>query len=167
MSRHGWRHQQVGERHDGWILRAMSDAAYDKIKDSYEDVLEQLAEALTNWDEREEAARSAVDKESRPPTIPYKKLMGQLYGWMHQLPVIGFNSDKYDLNAIKQFLIPFFLSTSKTVEQDEQEEDDKEEENEGIGSFFVIKRNNTFMCLSTAQVKFLDVTNYIAPGVRL
>ena len=82
MSRHGWRHQQVGERHDGWILRAMSDAAYDKIKDSYEDMLEQLAEALTNWDEREEAARSAVDKESRPPTIPYKKLMGQIYGWI-------------------------------------------------------------------------------------
>ena len=37
------------------ILQAMSDAAYDKIKDSYEDVLEQLAEALTNWDEREQA----------------------------------------------------------------------------------------------------------------
>ena len=47
------------------ILRAMSDAAYDNIKDSYEDVLEQLAEALTNWDEREEAARSAFDKGPR------------------------------------------------------------------------------------------------------
>ena len=89
------------------ILQATSDAAYDKIKHSYEDVLEQLAEELTNWDEREEAARSAVDKkESRPATNPYKKLMGQLYGWMHQLPIIGFNSGKYDLNAIKQFLIP-------------------------------------------------------------
>ena len=94
--------------------------------------------------------------------------MGQLYGWMHQLPVIGFNSGKYDLNAIKQFLIPYNLSTtSKTGEQEEQEQeeqDDKEEENEGIGSFFVIKRNNTFMCLSTDQLKFLDMINYIAPG---
>ena len=64
--------------------------------------------------------------------------MGQLYGWMHQLPVIGFNSGKYDLNAIKQFLIPYFLSTSKTEEQDEHEETKnedkkKEEENDGIG----------------------------------
>ena len=148
-------------------LRAMSDAAYDKIKDSYEDVLEQLAEALTNLDQRGEAG---VDKDSRPATNPYKKLMGQLYGWMHQLLVIGFNSGKYDLNAIKQFLIPYFLSTTSTTdEQDEQEEeekeqDDKEEENEGIGSFFVIKRNNTFMCLSTDQLKFVDMTNYIAPG---
>ena len=156
------------------ILRSMIDAAYDKIKDSYEYALEQLAEALTNWDEQEETARSATDKESRPATNPYKTLMGQLYGWMHQLPVIGFNSGKYDLNAIKQFLIPYFLSTAKTEEQEEEEEEEeeereqedkkKEEENDGIGSFFVIKRNNTFMCLLTDQLKFLDMTNYIAPG---
>ena len=96
-----------------------------------------------------------------------KKLMGQLYGWMHQLPVIGFNSGKYDLNAIKQFLILYFLSTSKTKEQQEEQEkeqDDKEkeEENDGIGSFFFIERNNT--CLSTDQLKFLDMTNYISSG---
>ena len=54
------------------ILRAMSDEAYDKIKDSYEDVLE----ALTNWDEREHTARLSDGKESRPATNPYKKLMG-------------------------------------------------------------------------------------------
>ena len=151
------------------ILREMSDAAYEKIKDSYEDVLEQLAEAQTEWNEREHAARSPDDKDYRPPTNPYKTLMGQLYGWMNQLPVIGFNSGKYDLNAIKQFLIPYFLSTSKTEEQEEEEEKEqedkeKEEENDGIGSFFFIKRNNTFMCLSTDQLKFLDMTNYIAPG---
>ena len=102
-------------------------------------MLEQLAEALTNWDERGEAARSATDKESRQATNPYKKLMVHLYGWMHQLPVIGFNSGTYDLNAIKQFLLPYFLSTSKTEEQEEEEErvqEDKEkeeeEENDGI-----------------------------------
>ena len=87
---------------------------------------------------------------------------------MHQLPVIRFNSGKYDLNAIKQFLIPYSLSTSKTEEQEEEEErkqenKKKEEKNDGSGSFFVIKRNNTFMCLSTDQLKFLDMTNYIAP----
>ena len=64
--------------------------------------------------------------------------MGQLYGWMHQLPVIGFNSGKYDLNAIIQFIIPYFLSTSmadeqKEEEEKEQEDKEKEEENDGIG----------------------------------
>ena len=51
MSRHGWRHRQVGERMMD-ILRVMSEAAYEKIKNSYEDVLEQLAEAQTDWGER-------------------------------------------------------------------------------------------------------------------
>ena len=93
---------------------------------------------------------------SRPPTNPYKTLMGQLCGWLHQISVIGFNSDKYDLNAIKHFLIRYFLSTTKTEEQvkDKQEKD-------GIVSFFVIKRNNTLMYLSK---KLLDMTHYIAPG---
>ena len=48
----------------------------------------------------------------------------------------------------------------------EQEDKEKEEENDGVGSFFFIKRDNTFMCLSTDQLKFLDMTNYIAPGFR-
>ncbi|KAI0209954.1 hypothetical protein LSAT2_005323, partial [Lamellibrachia satsuma] len=117
------------------ILQSMSEAAYDKIKGSYDHVLEQLAEELTK----------PPSKEARPATNPYKTLMGQLYGWMRQLPVIGFNSGKYDLNAIKQFLIPYFLTTSKTVEQAKTS-------------------NNTFMCLSTDQLKFLDMINYIAPG---
>ena len=59
--------------------------------------------------------------------------MGQLYGWMHQLPVIGFNSGKYDFNATKRFLIPYFLFKSKTEEQEEEEEkeqEDKEKEEE-------------------------------------
>ena len=38
-----------------------------------------------------------------------------------------------------------------------------EEDNDGIGTLFVIKRNNTFMCLSTDQLKFLHMPNYIAP----
>ena len=147
------------------ILISMSDAAYDSIKDSYENVLEQLAEAMTQWDEHEETTRAANNnnnKKSRRTKNPYKKLMGPLYGWMRQLPVIGFNSGQYDLNVVKQFLVPYFLSTAKTEEQEERKQE--EEENEGVGSFFVIKRNNTFMCISTDQLKFLDMTNYIAPG---
>ena len=80
---------------------------YEDLKVSYEDVLEQLAGAITDWDEREQAATTT--EESRPKN-PYKTLMGQLYGWLHQLPVIGFNSGKYDLNAIKKFLTPNFIT---------------------------------------------------------
>ena len=49
-------------------------------------------------------------------------------------------------------------------EEEEMEQDDKEEEEEEERSFFVIKRNNAFMCLPTPKVKFLDIVNYLAPG---
>ena len=147
------------------ILISMSNAAYDCIKDSYENVMEQLAEELTRWDEQEETTRAANDKKSRRTKNPYKKLMWQLYGWMRQLPVIGVNSGQYDLNVIKQFLVPYFLAVAKTEEGEERrQEEEEEEENEGDGPFFVIKRNNAFMYLSTDQLKFLDMTNYLAPG---
>ena len=150
------------------ILQKMSDAAYENIKNSYEDVLARLVKARSNWDETLRNAQSPDDEESRQSSNPYKTLMKQLDDWLHKLPVIGFNSGKYDLNAVKQFLVPYFLS-KKEEEEDKMEQDDKgkeeeEEENDGVGSFFVFKRDNTFMCLSTDKLKFLDMTNYIAPG---
>ena len=147
------------------ILQSTSDAAYENIKKSYEDVLARLVKARSNWDETLRNAQSPDEEESRQPSNPYKTLMKQLHDWLHKLPVIGFNSGKYDLNAVKQFLVPYFLS--KKEEEEEMKQDDKEkeeEENDGIGSFFAIKRNNTFMCLSTDKLKFLVMTNYIAPG---
>ena len=58
--------------------------------------------------------------------------------------MIGFNSGKYDLNAMK---IDFFtrLVDSHRIK-------------------YVVKRNNTFMCIKTETLKFLDITNYLAPG---
>ena len=60
------------------------------------------------------------------------------------MPVLGFNSGKYDLNAVKEFLLPYLVK------------------NEGVK--FTIKRNNNHMCLKTEHLKFLDITNYLAPG---
>ena len=147
------------------ILQSMSDAAYENIKNSHEDVLTQLVKARSNWDETLRNAQSPDDDESRQSSKPYKTLMKQLHDWLLKLPVICFNSGKYDLNAVKQFLVPYFLSKKEEEEEDmEQDDKEKEEENDGVRSFFVIKRDNTFMCLSTDKLKFLDMTNYIAQG---
>ena len=61
-----------------------------------------------------------------------------------ELPVLGFNSGKYDINAAKN---PFFAHLVKHEQVQ-----------------FVIKRNNNHMCLKTMHLKFLDITNYLAPG---
>ena len=57
------------------ILQAMSDAVYENIKNSYEDVLARLVKARSNWDETLRNARSPDDEESRPPSNPYKTLI--------------------------------------------------------------------------------------------
>ena len=75
---------------------------------------------------------------------PLEKLQEKLELYLMELPVLGFNSGKYDINAAKN---PFFAHLVKHEQVQ-----------------FVIKRNNNHMCLKTMHLKFLDITNYLAPG---
>jgi hypothetical protein len=70
-------------------------------------------------------------------------LIEKLTLYLMELPVIGFNSGKYGINAAKN---PFFLYLVKHEQVK-----------------FVIKRNNNHMRLKTEHLKFLDITNYLAP----
>ena len=118
-------------------LVAVSDAAFESLKPSYEYVLDELGARKEAWDDAESEA-NAEDK-----TNPFNTLAGQLHGWLHQLPVIGFNSGKYDLNMIKRSFVPVLISNNAAV----------------------IKRQNTYMCLYTDKLKFVDICNYLAPDV--
>ncbi|GFR59775.1 hypothetical protein ElyMa_000062700, partial [Elysia marginata] len=88
-------------------------------------------------------------------------LKGTLFKYLFQLPVLGFNSGKYDLNVIKPYLAQRFFIL--------KDDDYDSEVKDGSGfrktrKRFVIKKNNEFMAISTPLLKFLDVTNFIAPG---
>ena len=131
-------------------LHAVSDAAFESLKPSYESVLDKLKMLKEEWDSaEEECGLEEAENEDEVPrknrTNPFKKLLDQLFSWLRQLPVIGFNSGHYDLNVIKKFYIPYMVKNNDIQ--------------------FVIKRQNTFMCFSTPKLKFLDVTQYLAPGV--
>ena len=119
-------------------LVATSDAAYDLLKPSYGSVLNELEARKEAWDDAESEANAEESK-----TNPFNTLAGQLHGWLHQLPVIGFNSGKYDLNMIKRSFVPLLISNNAAV----------------------IKRQNTYMCLYTDKLKFVDICNYLAPDV--
>ena len=126
-------------------LTATSDAAYESLLPLYADVLEELKTRKEAWDEEEEEEEE--EEENGKKTVnPCKTLEKQLQTWLRQLPVIGFNSGHYDLNVVKKFFIPYMLKGNDKTR-------------------FVIKRQNTFMCFSTTNLKFLDVTQYLAPGV--
>ena len=119
-------------------LGAISNAAFDMLIPSYDNVLNELNIRKEAWDEAErEAPKEAESKQEddeevdigNTKTNPYKTLIGQLLGWLHQLPVIGFNSGKYDLNVVKQFFVSYLLKPSKHDDNgediDEEEEDDE------------------------------------------
>ena len=125
-------------------LHAVSDAAFESLKPSYESVLNELEARKEEWDDAEsEANTEEEENEKESKTNPFNTLAGQLLGWLRQLPVVGFNSGKYDLNVVKKFFIPLLIHNNAAV----------------------IERQNTFMCFSTTNLKFLDVTQYLAPGV--
>ena len=94
-------------------------------------------------------------------TNPYKALIGQLLGWLHQLAVIGFNSGKYDLNVIKQFFVPYLLKPAKQEDNDDgNDEDEEEDDDDDDETRFVIKRQHTFMCFSTKKLKFIGIIRF-------
>ena len=134
-------------------LHAVSDAAFESLKPSYESVLDKLKMLQEEWDSAEEEcgleeAENEDEVAGKNRTNPFKKLLDQLFSWLQQLPVIGFNSGKYDLNMIKRSFVPLLIHNN-TAER---------------ASCFVIKRQNTFMCFSTNKLKFVDICNYLAPG---
>ena len=128
-------------------LHTISDAAYESLSASYADVLDQLKARKHAWEEETKEAEEEDEEEEvengKKTVNPYKTLENQLQVWLHQLPVVGFNSGRYDLNAIKKFFVPLLIHNNAAV----------------------IKRQNTHMCLSTDQLKFVDICNYLAPGV--
>ena len=75
-----------------------------------------------------------------------KKLRGKIELFCDQLPVLGFNSSRYDLNLIKGK-----LAKCLNIAQDKQA--------------YVIKKSNKYMCIATGGFKFLDISSYVAPNV--
>ncbi|KAJ8307836.1 hypothetical protein KUTeg_014619 [Tegillarca granosa] len=76
-----------------------------------------------------------------------KNLKEELEAYCRQIICLGFNSSKYDINLIKSRLF-------KHLNMD------------GSKRAFTVKRNNQYVCLSTEEFKFLDITQYLAPGIN-
>lgn len=74
-----------------------------------------------------------------------RRIRQKLDTYITEIPVLGYNSSKYDLNLIKSKLADCLnLSYS--------------------GKNFVVKKCNQYMCISNGELKFLDISNFVAPG---
>ena len=68
----------------------------------------------------------------------------EILQWVTQVPVVGFNSGHYDLKFIRKYYVPLMAK-------------DKE--------VFAAEKNGRIMFINTPKFKFLDVLNYLAPGI--
>lgn len=87
------------------------------------------------------------EEHEEKPYHPLKTLYGYMEGYMSHLPVLGFNSAKYDLNLIKRNIAKH-LNMHST----------------GLQRSFVVKNNNAYTCIATDELKFLDTSQFLAAG---
>ena len=75
---------------------------------------------------------------------PYHKAYEKLVEWISLVPLVGFNSGRYDLNMAKKYLIPF-LNNNDNPEM-------------------IIKRGNNYLCIKLKNLLLIDIINFLAPG---
>ena len=114
-------------------LHTISGAAYTILLQTFDVIFEQLDELM-------EAMRNNESMEQSREYKHIKKVKAQLDEYLKELPVLGFNSGKYDINIIN----PVLQKTDPLK--------------------FIIKRTGTYMALKTEKLKFLDISNYLTPG---
>ncbi len=84
----------------------------------------------------------------------YYKVCGlydKMYEYINRVTVIGFRSSKYDLLVVRSKLFPKLGLHIKGVSRDNRR------------SQYVIKRGQSYPCVSNSQYKFLDITEYVGP----
>ena len=73
-----------------------------------------------------------------------KKQEAEIVKWFNQVPVLGFNSGHYDLKLIRQHFIPLLAQDPGA---------------------FAAEKNGRIMFINTPKFKFMDVLNYLGPGI--
>ena len=120
-------------------LEIVSVASKETLQDSYSHLFEALDEKIEDLKLRKDLDDKIKLKRERQ----LERLKTELDTWLTELPVLGFNSSRYDLNLIKSHLYPI-LVTAENLK--------------------IIKKGSAYQCLQTGTLKFLDVLNYLAPG---
>ena len=79
------------------------------------------------------------------------KIESELERYLYVIPVVSFNGQKYDVNVMKAELLSILI------------EEDPASEDESDAIRFTTKRNSSMACFESAHLRFVDLTNFIAP----
>lgn len=88
--------------------------------------------------------RAEVRAEFMPENLIPGKQRREIVEWVDQVPVLGFNCGRYDLNLIKEHIAERLPNTTNKVK--------------------VAKKENTTMFMATPGFRFLDIVNYLGLG---
>ena len=89
--------------------------------------------------------RGDVEERYMPPDLEGlpKEQQNLINQWCSQVPVVGYNSGRYDLQLIRKYFITHL----------------------GQENILSDKKQGRIMYMNTPQFKFLDITNYLSPGI--
>ncbi len=116
----------------------------------YIELLQEKAEEhlIYDWKKIEKELNDYVNRFKFDDDEKNKKIMAlkkRFEEYRRQLPVLSFNGSRYDLLSLFEVL-PKFLGL----------------QHEG----FVIKKENSYLCISCEKFKFLDIIHFLAPGTN-
>ena len=115
------------------------------MRKKFQWVFDILEEKLQSFEAEEEETQSDKDKAKIKELYILQR---EFINYCDKLPVIGFNSQRYDLPLIKRYL-PSSLERLDSLPD------------------FVIRKNNSYMTLRSKNLLYLDLTNYLAAGTSL
>ena len=90
--------------------------------------------------------RGDVEESYMPPDLEGlpKEQQNLINQWCSQVPVVSFNSGRYDMQLIRKYFIITHLGQENVLSGEKQ---------------------GRIMYMNTPQFKFLDITNYLSPGI--
>ena len=122
--------------------------AHERWRDAVSEINEELKELVKNEKATESTGNSK--KFTREDVMRQKQVSnarGKFQTYMRQIPVLLFNSSRFDINLVKQkLLLQLGLYASAS------------------NSEYIIEKGNAYICISSEHFKFLDISQFLAPG---
>ncbi|KAJ8031107.1 hypothetical protein HOLleu_27721 [Holothuria leucospilota] len=125
-------------------LTEISEKSATLLRETYGPYIQEIESRIAAEKEAFEELREKREKNAKPRQHYLQVLYDKLLAYLNELPVLGFNSGKYDVNSVKQHLFPWLV------------------ENDPLK--FIVKRCNNYMSVKSKHLLFLDIVNFIAPG---
>ena len=138
-------------------LIEISSSNLSRLKLKYDYVFQDLDDLLSKYtvDPKSDSDFSSTDSSnekslsSNTKTHFFNKILylqEKFEIYLSQIPVVGFNSGKYDINLIKEEIMLY-------IARNFPEKD-----------IHTIKKENSYLAIAIPHLKFLDISNYLAAG---